>query len=377
MKRPAEQRRTGYHRALRAGGALGAGEEAAHSPDESLEIHSLLQRLSTSLRPNAAHLALLLTADAARRAWHDALQRLAVSGGGTLRTARMCGPVAQNSALKAVELPEAWPWSLQLLSQLEEEETADVVSFNSAMDGCSVGGRWKHSLHLLQAMQLRRCCPTLVSAHAACGACELWGRWRPALRLAEAAGALSDVVTFNTAMNACMHSKERGMDGGTSDEARLRLAWRGALRVHTQMRACRTEGDLVTVNLVASAYGAARRWEESLCWLLQSCTLSDVAKADAKDADEVTFGAVLGARFPRQLALQLLQTMKKQELEPNAVTHSAVVSACERDGDPQGAPGSLWGLEGAGSRALCRALGSAGAGETTSSCLCGSRLLPK
>lgn len=156
------------------------------------------------------------------------------------------------------------------------------------------------------------------------------------------------MVTFNTAMNASLHSTKERRGIVVEDDTSKSQAWRRSLEYLTNLSSTGLREDLVTVNLASAAFAAGRRWEQALCWL-QSCGPAgsiNPASEGSLSPDEVTYGALLGARFPRHLALQMLQSMRQQALEPNAVTHSAVISACERDGDPSGAPGSLWGLAG-------------------------------
>lgn len=261
-------------------------------------------------------------------------------------TRSMSGPVVENCALKSMD--KVWRWSLQVMESMKAPR-ADVVSYNSTMDNCSLGGQWEKALHLFEAMSWCRNSPTLVSLHAAASGCEAWGQWRKALSLLPRREA-ADVVTFNTAMNASLHSTKERRGIVVEDDTSKSQAWRRSLEYLTNLSSTGLREDLVTVNLASAAFAAGRRWEQALCWHLQSCgppgSIFLSVSEGGLSPDEVTYGALLGARFPRHLALQMLQSMRQQALEPNAVTHSAVISACERDGDPSGAPGSLWGLAG-------------------------------
>ncbi|CAK9035016.1 unnamed protein product [Durusdinium trenchii] len=314
-------------------------------------------------QPNMVHIATLLMGDASRSAWNMALARFPRHE--EMVTKRMSGPVARNCALVAMK--KAWSWSLQLL----EAVTPDVVSFNSAMESCGpLGGQWDFALLLLEAMQHRRSSPTLVSLSTyfniqlsgctpwrrlsesrihsglpgsltVAGACQRCGQWRQALLALHQADA--DVTTFHARMTAALHSTKERV--GEDSDGVLKEAWRSSLGHLLLLQAATLRKDLVTLNLGLAALGAGQRWGQALCWLLESCSRV-LHSADA--VDQVTYGALLGARFPSALALKLLERMKQQDLEPNAVIHSAVLGACERDGNLAAVPGSVGALAQAG-----------------------------
>ncbi|CAK9101318.1 Pentatricopeptide repeat-containing protein [Durusdinium trenchii] len=156
-------------------------------------------------------------------------------------------------------------------------------------------------------------------------------------------GRCAQVTTFHARMTAALHSTKERV--GEDSDGVLKEAWRSSLGHLLLLQAATLRKDLVTLNLGLAALGAGQRWGQALCWLLESCSRV-LHSADA--VDQVTYGALLGARFPSALALKLLERMKQQDLEPNAVIHSAVLGACERDGNLAAVPGSLGALAQAG-----------------------------
>ncbi|CAE7033898.1 EMB2654 [Symbiodinium natans] len=314
--------------------------------------------MERSLRCNAVHVASLLGAFATGASWTRALGLLKSSTGiAAVHGASLSGPVAKNSAIKASENPKAWPFSLTLLRSLRcDEQLADVVSYNSAIDGCAAGNCWQVACNLYEEIRLLSpsCAPTLVSgalrkppaAYYKCmaGGPPVAGIQEDRVRAMVVLGA----VTYNAAMNACLHStKERRGVPTEEDEtaASKEISWRRSLNLRMELGQASVAPDLVSVNLALACYAAGRGWREALSYG-EGTGILGPDTGQGQRPDEVTFGALLGARFPRDLAMNLLQAMREEDLEPNAVTHSAVISACERDGNPLGAPSSLWGLGG-------------------------------
>lgn len=273
-----------------------------------------------------------------------------------VHTASLSGPVVKNNAIKATENPKAWPFAFTLLRSLHVDvQPRDVVSYNSAIDSCAAGNSWQAACDLYEEILLvsPSCSRTVVSVHATAAAAAAAGRWRGAaatlapLLSGKVTSLRADAVTYNAAMNACLHStkERRGIPTAEETPGSKEISWRRSLQLRMELSQASLVPDLVSVNLALACFAAGRRWQEALSYGQQAGILGPDS-GQSQRPDEVTFGALLGARFPRDLAMKLLQTMRAEDLEPNAVTHSAVVSACERDGNPLGAPSSLWGLGG-------------------------------
>lgn len=316
--------------------------------------------------PNIVSVSATLHACAKGLEWRQALASLSLAKQRGLRfeyvTSSKCGPVAHNAAIASCEGEESWPWALALMRDLENsavrgEEMPDVVTFNSALAACGAGHEWQIALDLFKHVQhCRSLQPNLVTHHAVAQSCLVSGRWRLGLQLISnllcssskspgcSIGLEVNVVTFNCAMNSFLlfaNPKHRifgAVDDSFDVTGELSTSWNGTLQILSELQQRALHPDLVSVNSAMSAFAQARYWSAALHWFWQVQDVCNIA------VDTVTGCALLGARCPREVALSLLEQMRCADLEQNIIAQSEVVSSCERDGDPRGAPQSLWTL---------------------------------
>eukprot|EP00434_Breviolum_minutum_P000164 symbB.v1.2.000139.t1/scaffold16.1/size461936/13 len=270
-------------------------------------VHKRLLHELHGFRPNLVHLCSVLSS----APWGSALQRLQLvkqRGSREMTTRSMSGP--------------AWTWSLQLLETeiLTEEPlaalacaqlkpAADVVSYNATMDSCvlvavfddsTLGRQWERTLHVFEAMSWWRIVPSMVSVHAMASGCQSSGQWR-----------------------------KRGMLFDEDTTTKSKEAWRQSLEFLTKLAFVGLRPDLVTVNLALAAFAAGQR----------PVAPAPKGQLDASHGDrrmlpdEVTYGALLSARFPKALASWMLQQWQwaihlLHEMRPDVITYNATMDAC-------------------------------------------------
>ncbi|CAJ1339274.1 unnamed protein product [Effrenium voratum] len=212
----------------------------------TLQIAAEMQRCF--LQPDDASSNLLTAAFAKAHAWANAIGSSGVTG---LNVA-MAAYVRASERHKALDL-------------FARSTSHDLVTYNTALHACAMGGWWQLALELLRRARRRRLRANAVSCTAAVDACARATKWQHAL-------GLFSVSRATPAMNALL----------------AHLHWDVALEL-----AASSEPDLTTWNLLLSARGAS--WQ-MVSWLLP--------RAERLGADHFTWtAAALMLPWPRSLAL--------------------------------------------------------------------------
>ncbi|CAJ1387636.1 unnamed protein product [Effrenium voratum] len=252
-----------------------------------------------------------------------------------------------------------------LRSMGRAEVEVNVFHFTALVSACGASGRWRVGLHFLLTMGLREVCPNDITFTAAHNACAQAERWREALGLLQTMpeGQIRlDVFSCSAAVTACAQ----------------RSTWAAAAQVLTFMGAAWVAANVLTFSAALSAYERSRQWRaglhlaEDLADLVAASTcISSLQKADRwegaarllfelplsrlqpnafsfnsvvsgessrwqwpltvlSDLDEVGCNAAASSCGERWgPALGILQHMGRSTLQPDEVTYSAVITACE------------------------------------------------
>ncbi|CAJ1345309.1 unnamed protein product [Effrenium voratum] len=208
--------------------------------------------------------------------------------------------VAVNCVIGACAAARQWQQALALASRADAFGAAALLK--------AVGGRWHLALHVLRQVRA----PDVCLFNVAMSTMRRATQWVWALQLLrhlqEAPKLIPDLISFNTAVGACA----------------LGTAWQRGLALFARMP-CRP--DAVTYSSLTAP------WPVQLALLWQA--LKEV------QPDTVLFGSAistLSRSSQWQRALLLFSEMETRRLQPNAITLSAGIGACER--------GSLWQASG-------------------------------
>ncbi|CAE7550895.1 unnamed protein product [Symbiodinium natans] len=123
-------------------------------------------------------------------------------------TTSACRPnvVSFSSSQAAFKDGGGWPRALSLLRAMPQMHgvVPNVVSLSCALKACAAGGRWRQALQLLAGAPARALVPNVVACNAAQSACATTALWALALSTQASTNRdLWDLVSFNTAMDAC------------------------------------------------------------------------------------------------------------------------------------------------------------------------------
>lgn len=223
----------------------------------------------------------------------------------------LANQVVYNAAIAACG--GHWEEALALLSS----RPLDEISLNSAINSCEKGGQWQVALQLLSMARSMRMSPynLVIACNSALSAMDKCGQLLPALQLLSqmCQERLADEISFNCAIAACEKSKD----------------WRKALHLLEEMHLWSMPDEI--------SYRAAMSACPGSEWPLV-LTLLDIMSESMVEIGEISFNAALNAlsvapAATDQVALELLQRMAKQEVDPDAGTFKAAANCCERGGN--------------------------------------------
>eukprot|EP00439_Symbiodinium_sp_Y106_P015780 s3489_g2.t1 len=167
-----------------------------------------------------------------------------------------------------------WQGALSLL----REPGVDIVVVNLAIGACARAIQWEAALQLLHHGSIQ---PSLVSFNTAMSACIRGKEAQKALQLFDALGSHAqqpNVLCYSSATSACEKSSQ----------------WQRALALFTEMNFATLEGDTIHYNAVVSSLARARQWK---------------------------------------IALSALAHMEASGVQPDVVSYNAAVAAFARDED--------------------------------------------
>eukprot|EP00397_Hematodinium_sp_SG-2012_P018259 GEMP01018700.1.p1 GENE.GEMP01018700.1~~GEMP01018700.1.p1 ORF type:complete len:778 (-),score=183.43 GEMP01018700.1:398-2710(-) len=211
----------------------------------------------------------------AKTNWEDALHALRTQSAPTLRHVTV--------AISACASAHQWTLALQLLTDMPQHYSLrpTTITYNAAMNACAKAAQWTRALELLALMHQ-------------------YGE-----------NAAPDVVSYSTALNACAKAGQ----------------WQCALELFDSMRGCGIRPNAIAYNACISALA---KCEHGVQW---QSALSMLHSMDPSLRTVVSYSAAISACEKAGewvAAVRLLDTMKAENVAPNAIAYSATISACAR-----------------------------------------------
>ncbi|CAJ1330233.1 unnamed protein product [Effrenium voratum] len=232
---------------------------------------------------------------------------------------------------RAISGAVSWSAALRLLGGAEERRSSsNAVSFNACMNRARTAGRWQHAAGLVRQMWRAQLLPDTASWGVLGSALAQSRRWRQALRLLP----MSDGISCSAIASA------------------LELDWRKALGTLRHMAKQQMQRDVFNYNAVLNACEKCTAWLNGLLvnQKLHEADLADVVTCNgclsachrgsrwilachllASTVDLLGFNSALAASAKRGLwvqSVELAAEMRQRRLEPDAYSHSSMVSAC-------------------------------------------------
>eukprot|EP00439_Symbiodinium_sp_Y106_P045996 s1145_g5.t2 len=204
------------------------------------------------------------------------------------------GAIAFNAAIAGCASQGHWIQALALLASASEEEVADLIGFSSAITACEKASEWQVALSLLEDLEDSARTIRL-----------LW----------------VDLISFNAAISAC------GNAG----------CWQQALLLFSSLQQSGLTPDTVSYNALTSAFEKASQWQRALSQLSASSNIvafGAVVSACARGPEVgiVTCNTALAAckkSNSLQKALQVLDGLGNRRLQPDIITISTLIGACQ------------------------------------------------
>ncbi|CAL1134379.1 unnamed protein product [Cladocopium goreaui] len=290
-----------------------------------------------------------------------------------------CTLITYNSVLNACEKSGQWNSALRIFTQALQHFKVDAFSYSAAISACDsallyLGGEkglaWTRALHLEQSMapvpQNLLCYNGTLSAceksshwefalhsflqhinrplkvdgftlNALLGALARGSQWRWALWILQGQLRWANIISYNTAMLACVESEQWNQLLQLLDELPIAADlitmntmasgsyshWIRQLQVLSSYKFSSLEPDILTTNLQLSAAHGGNGWHHALqCFLAQ------------RDRNIITYNASLkalgSASWLRSLwILQSLMEQAPRGLRGDVLTFEACLASCE------------------------------------------------
>jgi len=260
--------------------------------------------------------------------------------------------ISFNSVMSACVRTSRWKEALLIFDQCQREPgvNPDIITFTNVMRACVKGGKTQKALTLLQVAKDKGLALDNYAYAAAIDACAKDGMWQKGLELLDEMmdfGVQPNEVTFSIAINACGNGgqwkkamdllnlmKDKGMKINliTYNSAITALAkaarrnTKQSVKNHATKKISSGNGDLLEID------------EEQL-WT-RAVDLLEQIKEDGLEPDGFSFSATIsccgsGGRWEE--ALKLIKTMHSgsPKTRPNKISYTAAISACGRSGEYQ------------------------------------------
>ncbi|CAE8608112.1 unnamed protein product [Polarella glacialis] len=219
---------------------------------------------------------------------------------------------------------ERWEIACQLLGAMEAAGLSpDIIALSAAMSACEQGKQWKVACHLLWKMQTsaRRGkkppdAVAYLSAITACGSCGRWERAWDVFREMQKAFLQPEAKLHNAALGASC---------GIDNPDIAARQWALASELLENLRTSGGRPDSISLALALRALANGEHWAMAVS-LLQDAGMT--LKLNVIHFNAAITACGMGRRCDR--ALGLLQEAKLQHLQPDVVTHSAVMTAWDK-----------------------------------------------
>ncbi len=222
--------------------------------------------------------------------------------------------VACNATISACEKVGCWQEALGLLKDAKKGMKglgSNTISFNATISACEKASLWQLAIFLLKDMKLQKIQPSSVSVNAVISACGNAAEWQLAASCFLAAyhgdfgtTGLIDVVSCNGLLSACAKASE----------------WQNALDWLASPLAISLELDVITCNTALNACNGGN-WRQALV-VLEHFSLQQV------ECNIISYNAIISAcekASAWQQAFYFLHATKIQQLEPNVITYNAAL----------------------------------------------------
>ena len=256
------------------------------------------------------------------------------------------GVVGYNTAISALARVGDWKRAVQLLDEMEEAANGGGVFGETTEAGTSSSQPFDNKARLLNPATFNTPAADEITFGTVMAACERAGEWRQVLRVADRINAKArfdpsfamDGLTITSALHAC---QQLGLadDAMRYLDAMKKLGESGGLNTADRRRTTKGKAskyarkplrgpDEVTYRLAISACSRSKpdsRWADGLR------LLREMQSVTGSTPDVVAYtSCIAGCAEAGEwgTAFQLLDEMKKKEIEPNVVTLSAVISSC-------------------------------------------------
>jgi pentatricopeptide repeat protein len=247
--------------------------------------------------------------------------------------------VVYSTAIAAVAAtnPPQPQVALALLKDAAEKHNLlmNIVGYNAAISACARAGDWKSATDLLRDLECHNSSTTIQPDHVTYGtvlsACEKGEQWDLVLQYAqqmEQRGFELDVLALTSALKACQQL-------GLAKEA---VQYLDVMKTKGNSYTRKTSGwkrmgvkqplqgpDPVAYRLAISACARGGAWQEGIR------LLEDFERATGYAPDVMAYtAAITGCEYAGEWrrAFVLLDTMRKNGVEPNEVTMAAILGAC-------------------------------------------------
>jgi len=210
--------------------------------------------------------------------------------------------IVYNRSISACRRYAGWEEALRILHGLGSVSLqCDLVGCSSAMSVCDAASQWQRATALLETTKATLEPPDVIMYGTEMNACQKGRQWQRAIRLLKdlRRSLRADVVTLNTAM--C---------GPSSGE------WQNATHLLEEGASWSLQPSMVSYN-VAMRSSSWRRAAEFLMAAGKNKLRSTVT----------TCGTMLACELPWTAELVHLSQMHQEQLEPNVITLSSVLSA--------------------------------------------------
>lgn len=205
--------------------------------------------------------------------------------------------------------------ALNILQVVKDKKLPlDNYAYAAAIDACAKGRMWQRALELLDEMEKNGVTPNAITYSVAITACGNGGQWEKALCLLDkmkGKGLQINLITYNSAITALSKASRRGARKSTKEHAPQRFS-------------------------VLSDKAEVLDIDEQQLWT-KALDLLERIKQDGLEPDGFSYSAAIsccGAGGRWKEALALIRTMQSggPKTRPNKIAYTAAISACGRSG---------------------------------------------
>eukprot|EP00913_Durusdinium_trenchii_P019403 g18241.t1 len=269
-----------------------------------------------------------ISSSSKRSAWLVALQAFEVIGRAAVRVDEM----AYCSSITALERGSQWEAALEQLNNMHAGRLQrNVFAYGAAVAAVP---HWPLALELLRGMQAEMILPSTVALDSVVHLAEIhaWeagSHWATAVALLHGAGrSPPNMICRSAAMSACERESQ----------------WQSAVAILKCMMDDGLQPDVVAYSTATSACEKAWQWQRALLLDMEersiplntfsyNAAISACAAGRALELAVDLFSTMCSKRVKShdwRLAVDFLQSMFAQDLQPNIVTYGAAISACEK-----------------------------------------------